>query len=73
LTVLKAAPDGHWDLRQQPLNRIPLSRRLEWEMQWNFELIWPKGRRSPSFKAVADLRENNGLAVAERRPSQPAG
>jgi transposase len=45
------------------LNRIPSSRRLERECQRNVELMWLTGRLAPDFKAIADFRRDNGLAI----------
>ena len=47
------------------LNRVPSSRRLERECQRNIELIWLTGRLAPDHKTIADLRKDNGGAIAK--------
>ena len=48
------------------LNRVPSSRRLERECQRNIEVIWLTGQLAPDFKTIADFRNADGKAIAER-------
>src|SRR5260370_26403879 len=47
------------------LNRVPSSRRLEWECQRNIELVWLTGHLAPDFKTIADFRKDNGEPIRE--------
>lgn len=39
------------------------SRRIEREAQRNVEPMWLTGRPAPDFKAIADFRRDNGIAI----------